>query len=120
MVVDDNTDFVDFVKKMLEGRGYAVEYVYSGAELFKRLDETRPDLIVLDIMMPEMDGIQVLARLKGANETSSIPVILMTAKNQTRDILAGYKMGTDYYLTKPFTSNQLISGIDLLLGAGNF
>ncbi|OGQ51604.1 MAG: hypothetical protein A3I10_07445 [Deltaproteobacteria bacterium RIFCSPLOWO2_02_FULL_57_26] len=117
LVVDDSTDFVDVVKKMLEVDGYAVECVYSGAEAFKRLEVKRPDLIVLDIMMPEMDGLEVLARLKGANDTSSIPVILVTAKDQHRDILAGYQMGGDYYITKPFSSGQLISGIDLLLSS---
>lgn len=119
MVVDDNTDFADVVRRMLEGDGYAVECVYNGAEVFKRLELKRPDLIVLDVMMPDMDGLEVLARLKGANDTSSIPVILVTARNQHRDILAGYQMGTDYYITKPFTSSQLISGIDLLLSSDN-
>lgn len=115
MVVDDNTDFVDVVRRMLEGDGYAVECVYSGTEVFKRLEVARPDLIVLDVMMPEMDGLQVLARLKAASETSSIPVILVTAKNSDVDVLTGYRMGGDYYITKPFSSGQLRSGIDLLL-----
>ena len=119
MVVDDNTDFVDVVRKMLEGDGYAVECAYSGSEVFKRLDVKRPDLIVLDIMMPEMDGLQVLARLKAASETSSIPVMLVTAKNRDLDILTGYQMGGDYYITKPFSSSQLRSGIDLLLSSDN-
>lgn len=115
MVVDDNQVFVDVVRRMLEKRGFAVECVYSGLEAFTRLEVKKPDLIVLDIMMPEMDGLQVLARLKAASETSSIPVILVTAKSKDLDVLTGYQMGGDYYITKPFSSNQLMSGIGLLL-----
>jgi twitching motility two-component system response regulator PilG len=69
-------------------------------------------------MMPEMDGLEVLTRLKGMADTTSIPIILLTAKVQYEDVLGGYKLGADYYITKPFTSTQLINGINLLLGEG--
>lgn len=118
MVVDDNPDIVNIVKAILEGKGYNALTAYSGAELFACLEQQKPDLIILDIMMPEMDGLQVLTRLKNASETSSIPVILLTAKVQYEDVLGGYKLGADYYITKPFTSTQLINGINLLLGEG--
>ena len=118
IVVDDNPDIVNIVKAILEGKGYNVLTAYSGAELFACLEQQKPDLIILDIMMPEMDGLQVLTRLKNASETSSIPVILLTAKVQYEDVLGGYKLGADYYITKPFTSTQLINGINLLLGEG--
>ncbi|MBI4525478.1 MAG: response regulator [Deltaproteobacteria bacterium] len=117
-VVDDNPDIVNIVKAVLEGKGYNVLCAYSGAELFTRMKEQRPDLIILDVMMPEMDGLEVLSRLKSASETSSIPVILLTAKVQYEDVLGGYKLGADYYITKPFTGTQLINGINLLLGEG--
>jgi len=116
MVVDDNPDIITIVKTILEGKGYTVASAYSGPELLNLLDEQKPDLIVLDIMMPQMDGLEVLTRLKGTPETSSIPVILLTAKVQYEDVLGGYKLGADYYITKPFTSTQLINGINLLLG----
>lgn len=115
MVVDDNEQFVDVVKRMLEKAGYAVDCVYRGPDVFKRLELKKPDLIVLDIMMPEMDGLQVLSRLKTASDTSSIPIILVTAKSNDLDVLKGYQMGGDYYIAKPFSSHQLMSGIDLLL-----
>lgn len=118
MVVDDNTEFVEVVRKLLEKGGYTVECVYNGMEAIKRAEEKKPDLIVLDVMMPEMNGFQVLARLKAVGDTSSIPVILVTAKNEDRDILTGYQLGGDYYLTKPFSGHQLISGVDLLLNSG--
>jgi len=116
MVVDDNPDIITIVKTILEGKGYTVMSAYSGPELLTRLEEQKPDLIVLDIMMPQMDGLEVLTRLKGAPDTASIPVILLTAKVQYEDVLGGYKLGADYYITKPFTSTQLLNGINLLLG----
>jgi len=114
-MVDDNPDIVTIVKTILEGKGYEVICASSGQELFSGLGDHKPDLIILDIMMPQMDGLEVLTRLKGATETSSIPVILLTAKVQYEDVLGGYKLGADYYITKPFTSTQLLNGINLLL-----
>lgn len=118
MVVDDNPDIITIVKTILEGKGYSVLSASSGQELLNLLKDKKPDLIILDIMMPEMDGLEVLGRLKGVTETASIPVILLTAKVQYEDVLGGYKLGADYYITKPFTSTQLVNGINLLLGEG--
>jgi len=116
MVVDDNPDIITIVKTILEGKGYYVLSASSGQELLHLLTDRKPDLIILDIMMPEMDGLEVLGRLKAVTETASIPVILLTAKVQYEDVLGGYKLGADYYITKPFTSTQLVNGINLLLG----
>jgi len=118
MVVDDNPDIITIVKTILEGKGYSVFSASSGAELLNMLKVQNPDLIILDIMMPEMDGLEVLSRLKAMSETAKIPVILLTAKVQYEDVLGGYKLGADYYITKPFTSTQLVNGINLLLGEG--
>ena len=117
-VVDDNPDIITIVKTILEGRGYTVFSASSGPELLNMLPDHKPDLIILDIMMPEMDGLEVLTRLKGKSESATIPVILLTAKVQYEDVLGGYKLGADYYITKPFTSTQLVNGINLLLGEG--
>ena len=118
MVVDDNPDIITIVKTILEGKGYGVLSASSGPELLNMLKSQKPDLIILDIMMPEMDGLEVLTRLKGMSDTTSIPIILLTAKVQYEDVLGGYKLGADYYITKPFTSTQLVNGINLLLGEG--
>ena len=118
MVVDDNPDIITIVTTILEGKGYHVLSANSGPELLNLLKSQKPDLIILDIMMPEMDGLEVLTRLKGMTDTSTIPVILLTAKVQYEDVLGGYKLGADYYITKPFTSTQLVNGINLLLGEG--
>lgn len=118
VVVDDNPDIITIVRTILEGKGYNVFSAISGPELLNLLKTEKPDLIILDIMMPEMDGLEVLTRLKGMTETATIPVILLTAKVQYEDVLGGYKLGADYYITKPFTSTQLVNGINLLLGEG--
>jgi len=116
MVIDDNPDIITIVKTILEGKGYNVHSAFSGVELLNLLKDQKPDLIILDIMMPEMDGLEVLTRLKGVTDTATIPIILLTAKVQYEDVLGGYKLGADYYITKPFTSTQLVNGINLLLG----
>jgi two-component system, OmpR family, alkaline phosphatase synthesis response regulator PhoP len=116
MVVDDNPDIITIVRTILEGKGFNVLSASSGAECLEALKSQKPDLIVLDIMMPEMDGLEVLTRLKAMSEFTNVPVVLLTAKVQYEDVLGGYKLGADYYITKPFTSTQLINGINLLLG----
>ncbi len=116
MVVDDNPDIVNNVRLLLEQKEFNVRCAYNGNEVFAGLKEQKPDLILLDIMMPKMDGLEVLNLLRGNPSTSSIPVILVTAKVQYEDILGGYKTGADYYITKPFTKIQLLTGINLLLG----
>ena len=116
LVADNDRDIVTLVKTLLEGEGYGVQTAYDGLEVFSRLEEQKPDLIILDIMMPQMDGMAVLTRLKETAETSSIPVIMLTAKVQYEDMLGGYKLGANYYITKPFTSTQLIKGINLVFG----
>ncbi len=115
MVVDDDPEIVIIVRLMLEQEEFNVKYAYSGSQLFAVLKEKKPDLIILDVMMPQTDGLEVLRRLKGDRETSSIPVVLVTAKVQYEDIVTGYRMGADHYITKPFTRTQLMAGINRLL-----
>jgi CheY-like chemotaxis protein len=114
-VVDDNPELVEIVRVMLEEKGFNVRCAYSGQELFAGLEEQKPDLILLDIMMPQMDGLEVLTLLKENPGTASIPVILLTAKMQYEDILGGYKTGADYFITKPFKKTDLMAGINLIL-----
>ncbi len=115
MVVDDDPDLVDILRARLEQREFNVMGVYSGSQALAGLEKQKPNLIVLDIMMPKMDGLEVLRRLKAAPETSSIPIILLTALDEDEDISTGYKMGADHYITKPFKSAHLMTVIDHLL-----
>ena len=116
MMVDDNPEVVEVARITLEGKGFNVKCAYSGKDLFAGLEEQKPDLILLDIMMPQMDGFEVLTRLKCNPATASIPVILQTVKGEPEDVLEGYKKGAAYYLTKPFTKDQLLKGVNLVLG----
>ncbi len=116
MVVDDYPDLVEIVRIALELKGFNVRCAYSGKHLFACLEELKPDLILLDIMMPQMDGLEVLTRLKGNPATASIPVILLTAKGESEDVIKGYERGADVYITKPFTSTEVLEAINLVLG----
>ncbi|MEE9144798.1 MAG: response regulator [Candidatus Binatia bacterium] len=116
MVVDDDPDLVEIVRITLEAKGFNVRCAYSGKHLFACLEELKPDLILLDIMMPQMDGLEVLTRLKGNPATASIPVILLTVKGEPEDVIKGYERGADIYITKPFTSTEVLEAINLVLG----
>ncbi len=117
MVVDDHPALVEILRIRLESNGFNVRCAYSGKDLFAGLDEHKPDLILLDIMMPQMAGLEVLRRLKGAPENSSIPIIMLTA--MAKDWEAAHKLGADYYITKPYTAPQLLTGINSLLSRGH-
>ncbi len=116
MVVDDNPDIVTIVKTLLERKGFKVQSAYSGLEFFNLLTKKKPTLIILDIMMPQMDGMEVLVRLRRNPSTSSVPVILLTGKVNDEDVYRGYNFGADYYVKKPFDTFNLLAGINLLLG----
>ncbi|MBI4518337.1 MAG: response regulator [Deltaproteobacteria bacterium] len=117
LVVDDNPDSVTILQSILATRGYTVLVAESGPAALRLVEgDPRPDLILLDVMMPEMNGLEVLQRIKEKHATAKIPVILVTAKTHDEDVLSGYQYGADYYITKPFTAKQLLYGIDLVLG----
>ena len=118
LVVDDNPDSVAIMRGILETRGYDVAAAGSGAEALEFVRTEGADLVLLDVMMPEMSGMEVLQRIKEDATTGRLPVILVTAKTQDEDVLSGYQYGADYYITKPFTAKQLIYGIELILGKG--
>ncbi|HVN84049.1 MAG TPA: response regulator [Candidatus Binatia bacterium] len=119
LVVDDNPDSITILQSILETRGYTVLVASSGVEALRIVDgDPKPDLVLLDVMMPEMNGLEVLQKIKETHATARIPVILVTAKTHDDDVLSGYQYGADYYITKPFTAKQLLYGIDLVLGKG--
>jgi len=116
LVVDDNEDVAQITASFLTAKGYLVEVAHDGRRALELIQNAPPDCVLLDIMMPHMSGIQVLNYLKENAATASIPVILVTAKSRDEDVLTGYKEGADYYITKPFSSQQLIYGVRLVLG----
>lgn len=107
LAVDDEKAIVRLVQVNLEREGYEVVTAYDGREALEKVESERPDLIVLDVMMPYMDGFEVLQNLKKNPETRDIPVIMLTAKAQDADVFRGWQSGVDCYLTKPFNPMEL-------------
>jgi len=103
------------VQHMLRQMGFGVCTASSGAEALAIVETVRPDVILLDLLMPEMDGFTVLEKLKNNPATESIPVVIVSARGHDDDLLAGYVAGAEYYVSKPFTSSQLLYGIDMVL-----
>lgn len=111
MVVDNDRDIIDLTRMILEGSGYRVMAADSGSEALRLLEEDYPDLIILDINMPEMDGWQVLRMLKIDRRTSAIPVAMFSIKSEIRDRLQGLQDGAFDYITKPFSCDELVGRV---------
>ncbi|MEP6754255.1 MAG: response regulator [Chthonomonadales bacterium] len=109
LAVDDERHIVRLVQVNLERSGYEVVTAYDGKEALEKVNSEHPDLIVLDVMMPYMDGFEVLQNLKREPATRDIPVIMLTAKAQDADVFRGWQSGVDCYLTKPFNPMELIA-----------
>lgn len=112
LVVDDEPRIIDFVRMNLELEGYRVLEASNGYETLDRLKADLPDLIILDVMMPEMDGFETLQHIR---EVSNVPVIMLTAKNEEIDRVRGLDLGADDYISKPFSNRELLSRIRALL-----
>ncbi|MFO8080653.1 MAG: response regulator [Armatimonadota bacterium] len=112
LVVDDERHIVRLVEVNLSRAGYEVETAYDGVEALEKVKETDPDMIVLDVMMPRMDGFEVLKRLQADSDTQDIPVIMLTAKAQDADIFRGWSSGVSSYLTKPFNPRELLTFVE--------
>jgi two-component system, OmpR family, KDP operon response regulator KdpE len=112
LVVDDESRMVEFIAMNLELEGFRVVRAANGSEALEKASKEHPDLILLDIMMPEMDGFETL---QGLRETSSVPVIFLTAKSEEVDRIRGLDLGADDYITKPFSPRELVSRIRAVL-----
>lgn len=115
LVVDDDPNALRLIGYALQRQGYNIIAAQSGQEAIVRAQSEKPDLIILDVMMPTMDGYQVLRQLRTNPSTARVPVILFTAKSQVDDKLAGFKAGADDYLIKPVTPAELIARVKALL-----
>jgi len=111
LVVDDDKKIVLLVKSLLEKEGYETIEAYSGKMALDILQDSEPDLILLDVMMPEMDGMETCRRIKGKDNTRSIPVIVLTAKKDVSDKIAGLEAGANDYIVKPFNPDELLARI---------
>ena len=119
LVIDDDPTIRPLVQEMLQADGHTVTCADDGKNGVEILDKDKQpgkfDLIFLDVVMPGMNGLDVLTRLKLHPHTQSIPVIMLTGEDRAEDIMSGYQVGAEYYITKPFTRQQLNYGIDLVV-----
>lgn len=111
LAVDDERHIVRLIQVNLERAGYTVVTAYDGREALQKIEAEQPDLVVLDVMMPYMDGLEALKRIRANPATRALPVIMLTAKAQDQDVFQGYSHGVDIYLTKPFNPIELLTFI---------
>jgi heavy metal response regulator len=116
LIVEDEKKVAGFIKKGLEEETYAVDVAYDGEEGFHLADMNQYDMIILDLMLPKMDGLEVLTRLR--DKRVSTPILLLTAKDAVEDKVTGLNKGADDYLTKPFAFSELLARIRSLLRRG--
>jgi two-component system alkaline phosphatase synthesis response regulator PhoP len=115
LVVDDEEDLLELVNYNLSKEGFRVRPVTSGEEALAEARETLPDLIVLDLLLPAVDGLEVCRRLKSDPRTRHIPIIMLTAKSEESDMVAGLELGADDYVTKPFSPRVLLARVKAIL-----
>ncbi|MGN0140758.1 MAG: response regulator transcription factor [Roseburia sp.] len=118
-VVEDDQNIREIERYALKNSGYEVETFESGAQLFERLEETVPSLILLDIMLPGEDGLLILTRIRGNADTAQVPIIMVTAKTSELDKVRGLDLGADDYITKPFGVMELVSRVKAMLRRAN-
>lgn len=118
LVCDDERHIVRLIQVHMEKQGYTVVTAYDGKDGLEKIRAEKPDLVVLDVMMPYMDGFEVLKNLRREPETENLPVIMLTAKAQDKDVFEGYHYGADMYLTKPFNPIELVTFVKRIAQGG--
>jgi two-component system alkaline phosphatase synthesis response regulator PhoP len=112
LVVDDETNIIDLVRLYLERDGFQVEAAEDGAQALEKIRSLDPDLVILDIMLPEIDGFEVCRRVRN---DSDVPIIMLTARDEDIDKIVGLELGADDYLTKPFNPRELAARVKAIL-----
>ena len=115
LIVDDEPDLVRVVKDVLETEGYVVSSASNANETFKKLKDTKYDLLILDIKLPGMNGIDICKTLKNDDRLSDIPIIMLSTKDEDSDKILGLEVGADDYITKPFNTGELVARVKAVL-----
>jgi two-component system alkaline phosphatase synthesis response regulator PhoP len=115
LIVDDEEDVLELVRYNLERNGYQVTTAGSGEQALANTAKKPPDLVVLDLMLPGIDGLEVCKKLKSEVKTEGIPIIMLTAKGEESDIVLGLNLGADDYVTKPFDPKEIVSRVRAVL-----
>jgi two-component system, OmpR family, alkaline phosphatase synthesis response regulator PhoP len=115
LIVEDDPDIAELVARYLDKAGYATERANSGREALNAISERPPDLVVLDLMLPHVDGLEVCRMLRSHDSTAAIPIIMLTARGEESERIVGLELGADDYLAKPFSPNELVARVRALL-----
>lgn len=115
VVIEDEEDILEVIEYNLEREGYRVQTSRNGEEGLGLVREQHPDLVILDLMLPDRDGLEICKELRGEEETQSIPIIMVTAKDTDSDVMLGFGVGADDYLTKPFNPVELVARVKAVL-----
>ncbi|KHE73451.1 histidine kinase [Kocuria marina] len=118
LVADDDPDIRDLVVFKLEQAGFAVRAVVDGSAALTALEDLTPDLVVLDVMMPGLSGLDVLRQIRTMDRLDGVKVLLLTARARDTDVDDGYNTGADDYVTKPFSPRELLHRVNSMLGRG--
>jgi DNA-binding response OmpR family regulator len=115
LIVEDEKDILQLVKLYLEKDGYRTVAAMTGPEGLRLVKSERPDLVILDLMLPELDGLEICKKIRTARETALLPIIMLTAKAEEADTVVGLELGADDYVTKPFSPKALVARVKALL-----
>ena len=114
LIVDDEKDIVETIQFVLEAQGYSCITAYDGEKGLKKAKDNNPDLIILDVMMPNINGFKISRLLKFDAKYKDIPIIMLTARSQQEDKMIGEETGADLYMTKPFDIEELVKNVKSL------
>lgn len=115
LIVEDEADIADLVKYNLEKEGFRTATIADGEKALERIRSSPPSLVVLDLLLPKLDGLAVCREMRRDPRTKAVPVLMLTARSEEMDKLAGFEAGTDDYLTKPFSPRELVARVKALL-----
>ncbi|MCF8092200.1 MAG: response regulator transcription factor [Desulfotignum sp.] len=115
LIVDDEEDIVELIRYNLKSEGYTILTAGTGEQAIKIARQSRPDLIVLDLMLPGIDGLEVTRYLKNNDQTAQIPIVMVTAKGEESDVVTGLELGANDYISKPFSPRELQARIRAIL-----
>jgi two-component system, OmpR family, alkaline phosphatase synthesis response regulator PhoP len=115
LVVEDDRDIGDLVTRYLEKADYVVELLSSGREALRALTERPPDLMILDLMLPQVDGLEICRAARASEHTAAIPIIMLTARAEESERIVGLELGADDYIAKPFSPSELVARVRALL-----
>jgi DNA-binding response OmpR family regulator len=115
LVVEDDPDIANLLKHSLTRAGFAVDVLHSGSEVVSRVRADMPDLVLLDLMLPGLDGLEICRNLRSDPRTAAIAIIMLTARAEESDRIVGLELGADDYITKPFSPNEVVARVRALL-----